>query len=432
MYLMKLALFGIFVCFTAFTYWLRHINLHFLKRHGSKVPAGFEAAIDEEKLRASTAYSLDSSRLGLWDSLFDNCLLILFLFGGILTVYDRFIGGLGAPLIVSAVLFFLLMTLFQTLMGMPFDLYGTFVIEAHYGFNTTTLKLWVADLIKSQTIGAVLLAFLTGVVFWLIQWSPQQWWLWVWGFMAVFSLFMMFISPYVIEPLFNTYAPITEEGLEEEIRILMEKAGLKVGQVLQMDASKRSKHSNAYFTGIGKVKRIVLYDTLITQMSHAEIVAVLAHEIGHWKKGHIWKRLLWAEILALAGSWISFSLLNWPGLPGLLGLPADISLPAKMVVLGFIASLALFPLTPFSSWRSRCQEREADRFAADLTGRPQDLASALIKMSAENLSNLFPHPLYAAFYYGHPPTVERVGQLQALGGVNGYQSDISPRVPSTQ
>jgi len=147
-------------------------------------------------------------------------------------------------------------------------------------------------------------------------------------------------------------------------------------------------------------------------MSHAEIVAVLAHEIGHWKKGHIWKRLLWAEIMALAGSWLGFKLLVWQGLPGLLGLPADISLPAKMVVLGFISTLALFPLGPISAWRSRCHEREADHYAADLTGRPEDLASALVKMSAENLSNLFPHPFYALFYYSHPPAVERVRTLR--------------------
>jgi STE24 endopeptidase len=428
---MKLALFGLFAAVTAFSYWLRYINLRFLKQNGSKVPEGFEAVVDEEKLRTSTAYTCDSSRLGLWDSLFDNCLLVLFLFGGVLVVYDRFIGGLGASFILSAVMFFLLMSLIQTVLGIPFDLYGTFVIEARYGFNTTTLRLWGTDQIKSLAIGALLLAFLTGVAFWLIQWSPLHWWLWVWGFMAVFSLFMMFISPYVIEPLFNKYEAITEEDLEDDVCRVMEKAGLKVGRVLQMDASKRSRHSNAYFTGIGKVKRIVLYDTLIKQMSHGEIVAVLAHEIGHWKKGHIWKRLLWAELLALAGSWIGFRLLMWPRLPGLLGLQGDISLPAKMVVLGFVASLVLFPLGPFSAWRSRCHEREADCFAADLTGRPLDLASALIKMSAENLSNLFPHPLYAAFYYSHPPIVERVRQLRELCPVADYQPDISPGVPNT-
>lgn len=409
---MKFLLFLCFAIITAFTYWLRHINLQHLKVHGNKVPEGFENAIDEEKLRTSSNYTFDSSRLGLWDSLFDNALLIIFLFGGVISLYDSFISGLSSSSIITAILFFLMMTWASTLLGIPFDLYGTFVIEARYGFNTTTPRLWIVDFVKSQAIGALMLTFLIAVVFWLISWSPLQWWLWVWGFMALFSLFMMFISPYVIEPLFNKYEPVTKEGLEDDIRAMMEKAGLKVGKVLQMDASKRSNHSNAYFTGIGKVKRIVLYDTLIKQMSHSEIVAVLAHEIGHWKKGHIWKRLLWAETMALAGSWLSFKLLNWPGLPDLLGLPATISLPAKMVVLGFIASLALFPLGPFSAWRSRCHEQEADRFASDLTGQPEDLASALVKMSAENLSNLFPHPFYADFYYSHPPVIARVQTLR--------------------
>ncbi len=413
---MKILLFSLFTAITAFTYWLRHINLQHLKQHGDTVPMGFENAIDVEKLQRSSAYTFDSSRLGLWDSLLDNVLLIFFLFGGLIAVYDRNVVSIGASTTVSAILFFLLLTWVSTLLGIPFDLYGTFRIEARYGFNTTTPRIWLTDFFKSQIIGTILLTFLITVIFQLIQWSYLNWWLWVWGFMALFSLFMMFISPYVIEPLFNKYEPVTEEGLEDDIRIMMEKAGLKVGKVLQMDASKRSRHSNAYFTGIGRVKRIVLYDTLIKQMSHAEIVAILAHEIGHWKKGHIWKRLLWAESMALAGSWISFKLLAWPGLPSLLGLPADISLPAKMVVLGFVASLALFPLGPFSAWRSRCHEREADDFASELTGRPGDLAAALVKMSAENLSNLFPHPLYAGFYFSHPPTVARVNWLRSLPG----------------
>lgn len=416
---MKLTLFCLFAAITAFSYWMRHINLKHLKQHGSNVPDGFEGQIDQEKLCRSSAYTFESSRLGLWDSLFDNTLLVLFLFGGVITLYDRFIGGINDSRVVTAICFFLFLAWFQTVLGIPFDLYGTFKIEARYGFNTTTPRLWLADFLKSQAIGAVLMSFLIAVVFWLIIWSPLRWWLWVWGFMAVFSLFMMFISPYLIEPLFNRYEPVSEPGLEDEIRVMMEKAGLKAGKVLQMDASRRSRHSNAYFTGIGKVKRIVLFDTLVRQMSHGEIVAVLAHEIGHWKKGHIWKRLLMAEVMALVGSWLAYRMLNWPGLPDLLGLPADISLPARMVVLGFVASLVLFPLTPFTSWRSRCHEREADRFAADLTGRPQDLASALVKMSAENLSNLFTHPFYAKFYYSHPPVVERVRMLREWAKQSG-------------
>jgi len=257
------------------------------------------------------------------------------------------------------------------------------------------------------------MSLLLAVVFALIAWSSLHWWLWVWGFMALFTLFMMFISPYVIEPLFNKFVPVTEAGLKEEIRQMMEKAGLKVGAVMQMDASKRSGHSNAYFTGIGRVKRIVLYDTLLQQMSHKEIVAVLAHEIGHWRLGHIWKRLLLAEAAAFVCAWGAYHALNWAGLPGLLGF-GEISLAARMVILGFVASLLMFPVSPLSAWLSRQQEYEADRFARDVTGDPEPLATALIKLAAENLSNLHPHPFYAAFYYSHPPVVERVNWLRTL------------------
>lgn len=413
----KLILLALFVAETSFAYWLRHINLRHLREHGSRIPEGFERQIDGEKLRRSTAYTLDTSRLALWESLVDNLLLLLFLFGGLLPLYDRLVAGLTDHPIGSGVCFFLLLTWIMALAAVPFELYGTFRIEARYGFNTSTPVLWCLDFLKSQVIGSLLLALVMGAVFWLIGWSPGRWWLLVWAFLALFGLFMMFISPYVIEPLFNRFEPIDEPGLEERIRELMEKAGLQVGRVMKMDASRRSRHSNAYFTGIGKVKRIVLYDTLIEQMSHGEIVAVLAHEIGHWKRGHVWKRLVGAEIMAFMGAWVAFQLLRWPGLPGLLELPPHTSLPARMLLLAFIATLALFPLNPLLAWRSRCHEREADRFAADLTGRPQDLASAMVKLSAENLSNLFPHPWYAAFHYSHPPAVERVRTL--LGWAEG-------------
>lgn len=409
---MKIIIFMLFAATTAFTYWLRYINLRHLKKYGTNVPAGFEGAIDLEKLRKSSAYTLDSSRAGLWESIFDNAILIVFLFGGYIAFYDSLVYGITTSFVLHAVMFFLFLTWILTALGIPFSLYGTFCVESRYGFNTTTPGLWFTDFIKSQLISSLLLVIIVGAVFFLIQWSPEHWWIWVWAFMAIFSLFMMFISPYVIEPLFNKFEPVSDESLKEDIRVMMEKAGLTLGKVMQMDSSRRSKHSNAYFTGIGKVKRIVLYDTLIKQMTHGEIVAVLAHEIGHWKKGHIWKRLLVAELVALVAAWVGYHVLNWPGLPGLLGLNADLSLPAKMLLLGFLSSLVLFPVTPFSAWRSRCHEREADQFASELTGRPQDLADALVKLSVENLSNLFPHPFYAAYYYSHPPAVERVRLLR--------------------
>jgi STE24 endopeptidase len=407
---MTIFLFTLFALTTVITYWLRHINLTHLKRHGTAVPDGFEAVISKETLAKTVAYTFEDSRLGLWASLFDNLLLVLFLFVGLLQVYDNFILDITASPVLQGVLFFIILSWVQALLESPFSLYGTFVVEARHGFNTMTPKLWIADQLKSQIIGTVVTGLLLSAVFALIGWSSSHWWLWVWGVLALFSLFMMFISPYVIEPLFNKFEPVTEEGLEDDIRKMMAKAGLQVGRVMQMDASKRSRHSNAYFTGIGKVKRIVLYDTLLKQMTHAEIVAVLAHEIGHWKKGHIRKRLIMVEIGALAGSWIAFRALAWEGLPGLLGF-GHLSLAAKLVILGFVASMAMFPLTALFSWLSRRDEYEADRFAIEITGDPGSLASALIKLSAENLANLYPHPLYAAIYYSHPPVVARVKAL---------------------
>lgn len=409
--ILKLLLFFLFAAITAFTYWLRHINLRHLKQHGATVPEGFGDAISQETLAKSSAYILDSSRLDLWESLFDNALLVLFLFAGLLPLYDSFIAGLTDSFIVSGILFFLILTWTQTILELPFSLYGTFVVEARHGFNTMTLRLWLTDLLKSLVIGALFMSLIIAASFWLIQWSPNHWWLWVWGFLALFSLVMMFLSPYVIEPLFNKFEPVTEPGLTEEISAMMEKAGLAVGRVMQMDASRRSRHSNAYFTGIGKVKRIVLFDTMLKQMTHAEIVAVLAHEIGHWKLRHVLKRLVVVEVMLLAGIWCAWQAVQWNGLPGLLGMETA-SFPARMVIIGFVATLLMFPSTPISAWISRRHEWDADRFATGITGDPESLATALIKLSAENLANLHPHPWYAWFYYSHPPVVERVRSLR--------------------
>jgi len=390
---------------------LQGLNLRHLKRHGATIPPGFEGAVAPATLREAVAYTIDQNRLGVAETLFDAGLLLLFLFGGLLPAYDRWIASLGDSFVLSGVLFFLGLTLIETILGIPFDLYGTFRLEARYGFNTATPGLWLSDLLKSTLIALVLTGLLTAGAFALVHWSPRFWWLWVWGFFVLVSLSLMYLSPSVIEPLFNRFEPVTDEGLEAEIRALCERAGLRVSRVMQVDASRRSRHSNAYFTGIGRMKRIVLYDTLLRQMSHREILAVLAHEIGHWKKGHIRRRLILTEVGALAASWLAWKLTGWAGLPGLMGL-GEASFGARLVILGFLASIVSFPFTPLSSWLSRRQEREADRFATDLTGDPEALASALVKLSTENLSNLHPHPLYAAFYYSHPPVVERVRALR--------------------
>ena len=395
-------------------YLLSSLNIRHLKRFGNIVPAGFEGSIDPETLAKSTAYTLEKNRLGLVESVLDNLLLLLFLFGGLLGVYDRWIATLSDSFILSGVLFFLIITLAQTLLGIPVSLFDTFRIENRYGFNTTTPGMWLSDLLKSTLIASILLALVTAGGLAIVRLSPGFWWLWAWGFFAAVSLFLMYLSPYVIEPLFNKFEPVKEEGLEEEIRSLMAKTGLKVSRVMQMDASRRSRHSNAYFTGIGRVKRIVLYDTLLKQMTHEEVLAVLAHEVGHWKKGHIRKRLVMTELLGLASCYLAYRLTEWGGLPGLLGIP-HASFAAQLTILAFLGAIIAFPVTPLSSWLSRRHELEADRFATELTGTPGALASSLIKLSRENLSNLHPHPLYAKFYYSHPPVVERVRRLMGMG-----------------
>jgi STE24 endopeptidase len=413
------AMTGILVFCYIFTlsigYLLRALNLSHLKRYGADIPPGFEGAVDKELLARTSAYTLERSRVGLIETLTENFLLIIFLFGGLLGVYDRWVVAFDGSFIMKGVLFFQGFNLAGIALGIPFSYYSTFHIENRFGFNTTSIKLWRSDLVKSAFIGILFTMALAGGALAIVQYSPRLWWLWAWSFFALVTLFLLYLSPYVIEPLFNKFEPVRKAGLEEEIRALLAKAGLSVSRVLQVDASRRSRHSNAYFTGIGRVKRIVLYDTLLEQMSHGEILAVLAHEVGHWKKGHIWKRLLFMEAGGLAVIYAAFRLLAWGGLPGLLGLSQG-SFAAQTVILGFIGALAAFPFTPLGSWLSRRHEWEADRFACDLTGVPESLATALIKLSRENLANLHPHPLYARFYYSHPPVVERVRRLREEGG----------------
>jgi STE24 endopeptidase len=390
--------------------WLRHLNLSQLKAYGHEVPAGFEGTVDRELLVKTSAYTLATSRVGLIESLFSSLLLLLFLFGGLLEWYDDLILSITPSFVGRGCLFVLGLLLAQTLIDIPFNLYRTFVVEERFQFNTSTPKLWITDLLKSLAVGMLLLSLLTAGSLALVQASPNLWWLWVWGLFALITLLLMYLSPVLIEPLFFKFQPLQDEALAERVKDVMKQAGLQVERVQQVDASRRSKHSNAYFTGIGRVKRIVLFDTLLEQMSDDEILAVLAHEAGHWKLGHIWKRLLAMELVSLVVCWLFWLVLSWEGLPAWFGL-AEVSFLGKVLLVGFLASLVSFPLTPISSLRSRRHEWQADQFARNLTGEPGSLASALVKLCKENLSNLHPHPFYAWFYYSHPPVVERIARL---------------------
>jgi len=407
---MKWLLLVLYLLFLAFRLWLRHVNLQHLKQHGHEVPAGFAGVVDQKLLARTSDYTLANSRAGLVESLFGSLLLLIFLFAGLIGWYDSWIRGLTASFIGQGVLFVLGLMLFQSLLDVPFSLYRTFVLEERFQFNTSTPRIWLTDLLKSLGVGALLLSLITAGALALVQASPTGWWLWVWGFLALITLLLMYLSPVLIEPLFFKFQPLQNEELAERVKAVMGEAGLQVDRVQQVDASRRSKHSNAYFTGIGRVKRIVLFDTLLEQMTDDEIIGVLAHEAGHWKLGHIWKRLLTMELVFLAACWLAWQLLAWDGLPGLFGLD-QISFVGQVVLLGFLASLISFPLTPLSSVLSRRHEWQADQFALDLTGESLPLAQALVKLCKENLSNLHPHPLYAWFYYSHPPVVARIARL---------------------
>lgn len=392
---------------------LRYLNLRHLRRHGATVPDGFAGAIDAEALAKSASYTIAQSRLALIDSVYDSALLLIFMFTPLLPLYDSWIASLTDSFVLQGVLFMLILTLAQEILDIPFSLYSTFRLERRYGFNTTTAGLWISDFFKSALISAVVTGIAISAALLLVRHSPQLWWLWVWAFFALFSITMIYISPYLIEPLFSKFEPLGDPELEEEIRGMLQKADLRVKDVQQMDASRRSLHSNAYFTGIGRVKRIVLYDTLLKQMERPEVLAILAHEAGHWKKGHIWKRLVLMEAAALALFFLVHQLIAWGGLPPLFGLPKA-SFPAQILMVSFIFSIVSFPLTPIGSWLSRRNEWEADRFAAALCRTPEALAAALVKLSRENLANLHPHPFYAAFYYSHPPVVDRVAVLLSM------------------
>jgi STE24 endopeptidase len=395
-----------------FGYWLDFLNLSHLKKHGATIPPEFEGHIDQALLSKTSDYNIEHTKFGFISSVFNNIVFIAFILV-LLNFYNSWVLSFNLPFIAAGLIFFLLLSYAETIISMPFSLYNTFKIENKYGFNTMTLKLWLTDTIKSLLISTVLMGLLIAVGLFLIQKSPALWWLWVWCFFLVFGIFMMYISPYIIEPLFHKFAPIEDEELESGIRALMQKAGIKVSRVFKVDASRRTKHTNAYFTGIGKVKRIVLYDTLIEKMDKDEILSVLAHEAGHWKKKHVLKHIVVTEAIAFAVIYVAYHILQSDFLLSVFQIEKS-SFFAKLIVLGFIGSIVSFPFSPVFHFFSRKHENEADAYSYEMTGDTGSMISALVKLSKDNLSNLHPHPLYALFHYSHPPVLERIRSIREL------------------
>ncbi len=395
----------------AFT-WL---NLNHQKLCSNQVPPEFTGKIDAALLKRSLDYSVAKTRLAACQTLAGTTLLTVFLFGPWLPYYDHWIERLSGSFIAGGVLFFLILLLFGQLLALPFDLIRNFVIEARYDFNRMSPGLWLSDGIKSLAISLALAGLLTAGSLLLVQTSPGRWWFWIWLFFIVFALFFLVLSPHFIEPLFHRFSPLNRPELESRIKELAGRAGIRPGRIFQVDASRRSGHANAYFSGFGRQKRIVLSDTLLQQMAEGEILAVLAHEMGHWRHRHMPKRLLTGALVCLAACYAGYLLLGWGGLPLLIGY-ANASFFARVLVLFLLYGIAGFFLSPLGNGLARRQEWQADRYAADITESPGTLAEALIKLARNNLSNLCPHPWYAWFHYAHPPLHRRVRALKNLAG----------------
>jgi STE24 endopeptidase len=397
---------------------LSRLNVAHLNLHGGEVPEVFAGEVDAETLVRMRDYTVTGARFSHVEDIGEDLVLLLLLLTGIFVWLEVWARSWGLPLIISAILFWGILFLGSTLLKLPFDLYRTFVIEKKYGFSTTTVGLWFSDLIKSTLISLILLVIFLSILLAVMSWEPRTWWLWVWIVFSLFQLLLSWIYPVLIAPLFNKYVPIQDKILKDRIFALMQKGGIKAKGVFQVDAGKRSRHTNAYFTGLGRTKRIVLYDTLLAAHDHEEILSILAHEIGHWKKRHVLKQIISLELLALVILFVIFVLIAWPLLYRTFGFAESIPYVGIFLVFVLLEPF-LFFLTPLLSLRSRKYEREADRFACEIVGTGEHLARAMKKLAKDNLANLHPHPLYAWFYYSHPPLAQRIADLQSMDGKRG-------------
>ena len=343
--------------------------------------------------------------------LFDTALLLLFtVAGGIQFIADACNGWFSAPLtqgLATIVAVLLLSSLLET----PFSIYRTFVIEVRFGFNKMTLALYLLDMLKSLLLGAALgLPLLFGVL-WLMERMGEYWWLYVWLVWVVFNLLILFIYPSFIAPLFNKFTPMQDEEMKARIEALLSKCGFTASGLFVMDGSKRSAHGNAYFTGLGKTKRIVFFDTLLERLSGSEIEAVLAHELGHFKRRHVIKRIALTFAMSLGFLWVLGLLMQTTWFYQGLGVSTP-STALALLLFFMILPIFSFLLNPLLSAYSRKHEFEADAYAAKQTAAG-DLVNALVKLYQDNASTLTPDPVYSAFYDSHPPAMVRINRLQA-------------------
>jgi len=390
--------------------YLNRLNISHLRQRGTRVPEIFQDVIDPEKLKKIIAYTVDSENFETVAAFANQALFLTILLSGFLPWLVRAMSQWGYGPIVNGLIFFAVLSIVTGLFRIPFNLYETFGIEERYGFNVMNLKTWIFDLFKSLVLTTILGGLVLGLLLALVTYGGDTWWVWAWLLVGAFELLLLWLFPVVILPLFYKFDPIDNKGLEGRIRAMMEKVGLRAKGIFKMDASKRSKHTNAFFIGIGRTKRIVLFDTLLTSHTEEEILSVLAHEAGHWKKRHVLRMLIPLEILSFVSFCVVARLLDWPLLYQTFGFNEPV-VYVGLFLLGTFISLLGFFAQPLESALSRGFEREADDFSLELMKTAEPMRAALKRLAADNLSNLNPHPLYTWFYYSHPPLVERIERL---------------------
>ncbi|MBU4045023.1 MAG: M48 family metallopeptidase [Gammaproteobacteria bacterium] len=393
--------------------WLAWRQLDHVASHRAEVPPAFREQIGIAAHHKAADYTRTLVRFGLLGVLFDAALLLIFTVGGGIQTLHELIAPLFDSQLLSGALLIVAVLMLQSLLETPLDLFRTFNIEARFGFNKMTLKLYLSDMLKQLLLGAALGLPLLFAVLWLMDGMGEYWWLYVWSVWVVFNLFLLFIYPSYIAPLFNKFEPLTDEETKTRIEALLQRCGFSASGLFVMDGSKRSTHGNAYFTGFGKTKRIVFFDTLLQRLTPSEMDAVLAHELGHFKRRHVLQRIVVTFAISLAFLWGLAQLMQTEWFYAGLGVAAQSTATALLL---FFMALPVFTfiLHPLTSFWSRKHEYEADAYAAAQTDA-KNLVSALVKLYQDNAKTLTPDPVYAAFYESHPPAPMRIAHLQKLG-----------------
>ena len=402
-------------------FWLASRQIRHVARHRSAVPAAFAGHITLAAHQKAADYTIAKTRFGLLELALGSAVLLGWtLLGGLDALNGALIDRMGGGMLQQLVLL-AAFALISSLIDLPLTLYQTFVLEERFGFNKMTFKLWLADLFKSTLVGAAIGLPLAALVLWLMGASGHLWWLWAWCVWMGFNLLLMVVYPTLIAPLFNKFRPLDDATLKARVTALMQRCGFSAKGLFVMDGSKRSAHANAYFTGFGAAKRVVFYDTLLSKLSPAEVDAVLAHELGHFKHKHILKRIIGMFALSLAGfallGWLSVQGWFYTGLgvipnfhiTGVAGAPND-----ALALLLFLLVMPVFSffITPVFAQMSRRDEFQADAYAVAQTSGA-DLRTALLKLFEDNASTLTPDPVFAKFYYSHPPASERLARMGA-------------------